>query len=103
MKTQVRELVLMRIIKNVGFVSVYQFLSCNGPNTSTDAVLSCEFRTETERNPRIEWKKKGKDVSYVYFDGEFTGEFRCCSSILVFQHLLVKYVLARLTVVLMLG
>uniref|UniRef100_A0A3B1IKQ1 Junctional adhesion molecule 2b n=1 Tax=Astyanax mexicanus TaxID=7994 RepID=A0A3B1IKQ1_ASTMX len=37
-----------------------------------NAVLSCEFRTEKETNPRIEWKKKGKDVSYVYFDGEFT-------------------------------
>ncbi|XP_017550800.1 junctional adhesion molecule 2b [Pygocentrus nattereri] len=43
---------------------------------NTNAVLSCEFRTEKETNPRIEWKKKGKDTSYVYFDGEFTGSFK---------------------------
>ncbi|XP_053170620.1 junctional adhesion molecule 2A isoform X3 [Scomber japonicus] len=40
-----------------------------------DAVLSCEFRTERDQNPRIEWKKKGKDVSFVYFDGSFKGPF----------------------------
>lgn len=40
-----------------------------------DAVLSCKFQTEKETNPRIEWKKKGQDISYVYFGGEFTGEF----------------------------
>lgn len=39
-----------------------------------DAVLSCMFHTEKEQNPRIEWKKKGKDVSFVYFDGHFRGE-----------------------------
>lgn len=43
-----------------------------------DAVLSCEFRTEKETNPRVEWKKRGKDVSYVYFDGEFTGGLLFC-------------------------
>lgn len=32
------------------------------------------FHTEKEQNPRIEWKKKGKDVSFVYFDGHFRGE-----------------------------
>ncbi|XP_072542266.1 junctional adhesion molecule 2b [Salminus brasiliensis] len=48
---------------------------------NTNAVLSCEFRTEKEINPRIEWKKKGKDVSYVYFDGEFTGSFKGRASI----------------------
>lgn len=47
-----------------------------------DAVLSCEFRTEKDQNPRIEWKKKGKTVAFVYFNGKFTGE-RCvyCSII----------------------
>lgn len=39
-----------------------------------DAVLSCEFRTERDQNPRIEWKKKGKAVTFVYFNGKFTGE-----------------------------
>nr|XP_020447841.1 junctional adhesion molecule B isoform X3 [Monopterus albus] len=41
----------------------------------SDAVLSCMFRTERDQNPRIEWKKKGKDVSFVYFDGHFRGPF----------------------------
>lgn len=39
-----------------------------------DAVLSCEFRTEKDQNPRIEWKKKGKAVTFVYFNDKFTGE-----------------------------
>uniref|UniRef100_A0AAQ4S9P0 Junctional adhesion molecule 2a n=1 Tax=Gasterosteus aculeatus aculeatus TaxID=481459 RepID=A0AAQ4S9P0_GASAC len=39
------------------------------------AVLSCTFRTEKDQNPRIEWKKKGKDVSFVYFDGNFKAPF----------------------------
>ncbi|XP_029305415.1 junctional adhesion molecule 2A isoform X1 [Cottoperca gobio] len=47
-------------------VEVHEFL---------DAVLSCTFRTEKDQNPRIEWKKKGKDVSFVYFDGHFKGPF----------------------------
>uniref|UniRef100_A0A3Q3VZ81 Ig-like domain-containing protein n=1 Tax=Mola mola TaxID=94237 RepID=A0A3Q3VZ81_MOLML len=37
------------------------------------AELSCLFHTEKEQKPRIEWKKKGKDVSFVYFDGPFEG------------------------------
>ncbi|XP_051565495.1 junctional adhesion molecule 2A-like [Myxocyprinus asiaticus] len=48
---------------------------------NTNAVLSCEFRTGKETNPRVEWKKRGKDVSYVYFDGEFSGSFRGRASI----------------------
>ncbi|KAI1885170.1 hypothetical protein AGOR_G00217430 [Albula goreensis] len=40
-----------------------------------DAVLSCEFKTEKDDHPRIEWKKKGKDISYIYLDGEFKGSF----------------------------
>ncbi|XP_056882631.1 junctional adhesion molecule 2A isoform X6 [Takifugu flavidus] len=47
----------------------------------TDAVLSCVFHTEKEQNPRIEWKKKGKDVSFVYFDGHFRGSFEGRASI----------------------
>lgn len=41
----------------------------------TDAELSCVFLTEKEQNPRIEWKKKGKDVSFVYYGGHFRGPF----------------------------
>ncbi|XP_061547853.1 junctional adhesion molecule 2A isoform X12 [Phycodurus eques] len=47
----------------------------------SDAVLSCIFRTERDQNPRIEWKKKGKDVSFVYFDGHFRGPFEGRASI----------------------
>ncbi|KAM7380352.1 hypothetical protein PAMP_003655 [Pampus punctatissimus] len=40
-----------------------------------NAVLACEFRTEKDQNPRIEWKKKGKGVTFVYFDHKFTGSY----------------------------
>ncbi|KTF91860.1 hypothetical protein cypCar_00026174 [Cyprinus carpio] len=39
----------------------------------SDAELSCEFKTENEMNPRIEWKKIDKDVSFVYYDGHFVA------------------------------
>ncbi len=39
-----------------------------------DAVLSCDFKTEKDQNPRIEWKKKGKAVTFVYFNHKFTRE-----------------------------
>ncbi|KAK7166820.1 hypothetical protein R3I93_006557 [Phoxinus phoxinus] len=42
----------------------------------SDAELSCEFKTEKELNPRIEWKKKDKDVSFVYYEGRFVGPFQ---------------------------
>jgi len=53
-------------------------MSCNSSHllSSTDAELTCEFRTENDRNPRIEWKKIDKDVSFVYYDGSFVGN-RC--------------------------
>ncbi|XP_077393146.1 junctional adhesion molecule 2A-like isoform X2 [Festucalex cinctus] len=41
----------------------------------TDAVLSCDFHTEKDQNPRIEWKKKGKAVSFVYFHNKFTSSY----------------------------
>nr|XP_057908636.1 junctional adhesion molecule 2A [Doryrhamphus excisus] len=47
----------------------------------SDAELSCMFRTERDQNPRIEWKKKGKDVSFVYFDGHFRGPYEGRASI----------------------
>ncbi|XP_041835164.1 junctional adhesion molecule 2A isoform X2 [Melanotaenia boesemani] len=47
----------------------------------SDAVLSCMFHTEEDQNPRIEWKKKGKDVSFVYFNGRFKGSFEGRASI----------------------
>ncbi|XP_048848052.1 junctional adhesion molecule 2A [Brienomyrus brachyistius] len=40
-----------------------------------DAVLSCEFKTEVDDKPRIEWKKRGKDVSLIYYQNKFTGDF----------------------------
>ncbi|XP_077584259.1 junctional adhesion molecule 2b isoform X2 [Stigmatopora nigra] len=41
----------------------------------SDAVLSCDFRTEKEQNLRIEWKKKGKAVTFVYFNNQFTSSY----------------------------
>ncbi|XP_061697480.1 junctional adhesion molecule 2b [Syngnathoides biaculeatus] len=41
----------------------------------TDAVLSCDFRTEKDQNPRIEWKKKEKAVTFVYFNNKFIGSY----------------------------
>ncbi|XP_072514091.1 junctional adhesion molecule 2A [Salminus brasiliensis] len=43
---------------------------------NSDAVLSCEFKTERDQNPRIEWKKKDTEVSFVYFQNNFTGPFK---------------------------
>uniref|UniRef100_A0A667Z8N6 Junctional adhesion molecule 2b n=1 Tax=Myripristis murdjan TaxID=586833 RepID=A0A667Z8N6_9TELE len=40
-----------------------------------NAVLACEFKTEKDQNPRIEWKKKGKGVTFVYFDRKFSGSY----------------------------
>lgn len=37
-------------------------------------MLSCIFNTEVDQEPRIEWKKTGKDVSFVYFKDHFRGE-----------------------------
>ncbi|XP_050976332.1 junctional adhesion molecule 2A isoform X2 [Labeo rohita] len=42
----------------------------------SDAELSCEFRTEKDNNPRIEWKKIDKDVSFVYYGSRFVGPFQ---------------------------
>lgn len=47
----------------------------------SDAVLSCTFRTEKDQNPRIEWKKKGRGVSLVYYDGHFKAPFEGRASI----------------------
>ncbi|XP_068428706.1 junctional adhesion molecule 2b isoform X2 [Clinocottus analis] len=41
----------------------------------SDAMLSCEFRTEKDPNPRIEWKKKGKGVTFVFFNHKFTDSY----------------------------
>ncbi|XP_067349291.1 junctional adhesion molecule 2A isoform X2 [Channa argus] len=57
---------LVTVSTNSHKVEVHEF---------SDAVLSCMFRTEKDQNPRIEWKKKGKDVSFVYFEGHFRGPF----------------------------
>ncbi|XP_060755456.1 junctional adhesion molecule 2A [Neoarius graeffei] len=41
----------------------------------SEAKLSCEFKTEKDQNPRIEWKKKDTGTSFVYFNGTFIGSF----------------------------
>ncbi|KPP69693.1 junctional adhesion molecule B-like, partial [Scleropages formosus] len=40
-----------------------------------DAILYCEFKTEHDSNPRIEWKRKDKDVSLLYYKKQFMGNF----------------------------
>uniref|UniRef100_A0A3P9NYG8 Junctional adhesion molecule 2a n=1 Tax=Poecilia reticulata TaxID=8081 RepID=A0A3P9NYG8_POERE len=59
--------------------SVPVTVSTNRPKVEveefSDAELSCLFHTERDPNPRIEWKKKAKEVSFVYFDGRFRGPF----------------------------
>ncbi|XP_069563642.1 junctional adhesion molecule 2b [Brachyistius frenatus] len=60
-------------------VSLSVTVSTSKPNVQvhehTDAVLACDFRTEKDQNPRIEWKKKGKAVTFVYFNHKFTGSY----------------------------
>uniref|UniRef100_A0A3P9NYG9 Junctional adhesion molecule 2a n=1 Tax=Poecilia reticulata TaxID=8081 RepID=A0A3P9NYG9_POERE len=62
-----------------GSPSVPVTVSTNRPKVEveefSDAELSCLFHTERDPNPRIEWKKKAKEVSFVYFDGRFRGPF----------------------------
>ncbi|XP_017293238.1 junctional adhesion molecule 2A isoform X2 [Kryptolebias marmoratus] len=41
----------------------------------SDAELSCIFHTEKDPNPRIEWKKRGRDVSFVFYGEQFKGSF----------------------------
>ncbi|XP_028648763.1 junctional adhesion molecule B isoform X1 [Erpetoichthys calabaricus] len=41
-----------------------------------EAVLSCVYTVERDRNPRVEWKKINKeDPSFVYFGGAVVGDF----------------------------
>ncbi|XP_062236500.1 junctional adhesion molecule 2A isoform X3 [Platichthys flesus] len=60
--------------------SVPVTVSSNSPKVEvrefSDAVLSCKFHTEKDQHPRIEWKKKGKGVSFVYYEGHFKGPFQ---------------------------
>ncbi|XP_056288986.1 junctional adhesion molecule 2b isoform X2 [Pseudoliparis swirei] len=60
-------------------VSVSVTVSSSKPKVEvhehTDATLACEFRTEKDQNPRIEWKKKGKGVTFVFFDHKFTDSY----------------------------
>lgn len=70
-------LLLITLLHSPGFLSVT--VSSSKPKVEvheyTDAVLACEFRTEKDQNPRIEWKKKGKGVTFVYFNHKFTGAY----------------------------
>lgn len=60
-------------------VSVSVTVSSSKPKVEvhehTDAMLTCEFRTEKDPNPRIEWKKKGKGVTFVFFNHKFTDSY----------------------------
>uniref|UniRef100_A0A3Q0T3H4 Junctional adhesion molecule 2b n=1 Tax=Amphilophus citrinellus TaxID=61819 RepID=A0A3Q0T3H4_AMPCI len=67
------------LLTSAGPVSLSVTVSSSKPKVEvhehTDAVLSCEFKTEKDQNPRIEWKKKGKGVTFVYFNHKFTGSY----------------------------
>uniref|UniRef100_A0A3B4GBE3 Junctional adhesion molecule 2b n=1 Tax=Pundamilia nyererei TaxID=303518 RepID=A0A3B4GBE3_9CICH len=67
------------LLSSAGPVSLSVTVSSSKPKVEvhehTDAVLSCEFKTEKDQNPRIEWKKKGKGVTFVYFNHKFTGSY----------------------------
>nr|XP_055062244.1 junctional adhesion molecule 2A isoform X1 [Misgurnus anguillicaudatus] len=70
-------LVLLVLIQSVGVapVTVTSRTPVVQVEENLDAELSCEFKTERDPSPRIEWKKKDKEVSFVYFNGEFTRPF----------------------------
>uniref|UniRef100_A0A3B3ZB34 Ig-like domain-containing protein n=1 Tax=Periophthalmus magnuspinnatus TaxID=409849 RepID=A0A3B3ZB34_9GOBI len=55
----------------VHFFSMFSFHTLCHFHFRLYAVLSCLYKTERDQNPRIEWKKRGRDVSFVYFDGQF--------------------------------
>ncbi|KAI7811543.1 junctional adhesion molecule B precursor [Triplophysa rosa] len=71
-------LVLLVLIQSAGVtpVTVRTHSPIVEVQENSDAELSCDFKTERENNPRIEWKKKDKEVSFVYFKGHFTGPFQ---------------------------
>ncbi|KAK7882442.1 hypothetical protein WMY93_028616 [Mugilogobius chulae] len=73
------EAVLRNMIQNPSPSCLSVTVSSSKPNVEvhehTDAVLSCEFRTEKDQNPRIEWKKKAKTVTFVYFNNKFTNSY----------------------------
>uniref|UniRef100_A0A8C3AP12 Junctional adhesion molecule 2b n=1 Tax=Cyclopterus lumpus TaxID=8103 RepID=A0A8C3AP12_CYCLU len=66
-------------LPSAGPVSMSVTVSSSQPKVEvhehTDAMLACEFRTEKDQNPRIEWKKKGKGVTFVFFNHTFTDSY----------------------------
>ncbi|XP_046694385.1 junctional adhesion molecule 2A isoform X2 [Silurus meridionalis] len=42
---------------------------------NSEAKLSCEFKTEKDKKPRIEWKKKDKNTFFVFYNDTFKGPF----------------------------
>ncbi|XP_043103621.1 junctional adhesion molecule 2A isoform X2 [Puntigrus tetrazona] len=68
-------LILIQSVVVVVAVTVTSHTPVVNVHEFSDAELSCEFRTENDKTPRIEWKKIDKDVSFVYYDGRFVGPF----------------------------
>ncbi|XP_027011745.1 junctional adhesion molecule 2A isoform X2 [Tachysurus fulvidraco] len=78
MKTPVSlPVLLLLLLQNVPVVPVTVTTSSPVVKVEeySEARLSCEFKTEKDQNPRIEWKKKEIGMSFVYFDNNFSGPF----------------------------
>uniref|UniRef100_A0AAY4C7J1 Ig-like domain-containing protein n=1 Tax=Denticeps clupeoides TaxID=299321 RepID=A0AAY4C7J1_9TELE len=72
---------LLGLFKSAETVTVSTSKASVVAHENSNAVLSCEFKTEKDPHPRIEWKKKGKDVAFVYFDGKFRDAYAKRASI----------------------
>ncbi|XP_051481419.1 junctional adhesion molecule B isoform X2 [Apus apus] len=72
----------------LGYLGVLSYHKVSGISIETDnknvkaeefkeAILSCKHKFSKEASVRIEWKKlQSRGVSFVYYNGEFTGDLR---------------------------
>ncbi|KAJ7395340.1 hypothetical protein BTVI_155847 [Pitangus sulphuratus] len=72
----------------LGYLGVLSYPEVSGISIKTDnenvkaeefkeAILSCKYTFSKGRSLRIEWKKiQPQGVSFVYYNGEFTGDLR---------------------------
>lgn len=77
-------LFVFAIVCELLFVSCFDHFFCLSLSAHPVTKLFCEFRTENDKDPRIEWKKtKGTRLSspdFVYFDGAFRSNHVCINS-----------------------
>ncbi|XP_076159116.1 junctional adhesion molecule 2A [Alosa pseudoharengus] len=71
--------ILLQIVPSVP-VSVFTTAPIVEVRENKDAELSCEFKTERDEHPRIEWKKtrgmRSSSPDFVFFEGEFRKSFK---------------------------